>query len=210
MRLLFLISAIALSSLAVGADGQQSLRDLVDKEQSLRDLLGGRAEEEPLPPERAFVMKTEVVAPDAVGVTFTPAPTYYLYRSKFAFAVTQPAEVKVQDVQLPSGEVKDDPNFGPSEVYHQRVQALVSLHSPRALPREVELSVTMQGCTERGLCYPPDTRRVKVQLAAAASNESVAPRVPLRWAALALALAGAGALALWYARRRRNGHRYNG
>jgi thioredoxin:protein disulfide reductase len=213
MRFLFLISALLLATLASGADPQQSLRELLG---------GGAKEDEPLPAERAFVMKAQAVAPDAVAVSFTPAPTYYLYRSKFAFAVAQPPQVKVQDVQLPGGEVKDDPIFGRTEVYHQSVQALVSLQSPSPLPREVELSVTMQGCTERGLCYPPDTRRVKVRLAAAAvgaappathvpaPDASTAQGAPAasprgRWAALALLLAGAGALAVRYARRGRRG-----
>jgi thiol:disulfide interchange protein len=190
----------------------QSLRDLDTKTQSLRDLLGSRAEEEPLPPERAFAMQAQAVGADAVAVTFTPAPTYYLYRSKFAFSVAQPAGVSVQEVKLPKGEMKDDPIFGHTEVYHEGVQALVSLRSAGALPGEVDLDVTMQGCTERGLCYPPDTRRTKVLLAAAApattaidvptAVESVGAEADeskpardfsaLQWALLGLVIAGVG------------------
>ena len=224
MRYWFLISAFALSTLAAGADGQPAASSA--SQQSLRDLLGGHAEEEPLPPERAFVMQVEAVAPDALGITFAPAPTYYLYRSKFAFAVTQPAGVSVGEVQLPSGEMKEDPIFGRTEVYHDSVRALVSLRSPTALPGEVELNVTLQGCTERGLCYPPDTRRVKVQLAAVAqpsvsdapSSAAATVAAPgasrpsgkaasgefgaLGWVLLALAVAGIARL-IWFLSQRK-------
>jgi thiol:disulfide interchange protein DsbD len=227
MRFLFLISAFALATLAAAADGQPAASSA--SQQSLRDLLGGHSEEEPLSPERAFVTHAEALAPDAVAVTFTPAPTYYLYRSKFAFAVTQPAGVSVGEVQLPKGEIKEDPIFGRTEVYHDSVRALVSLRSAAALPGEVELNVTLQGCTERGLCYPPDSRRIKVQLpgaeaaqktvsggaqpnASASSNADPVTKATsaekdfaaLRWALLALAIAGVARL-IWYFSRR--GHR---
>ncbi len=220
MRFLFLISAIALGTLAVADDkAPVSAQAQADGsgQQSLRDLLGSKSEEEPLPPERAFVMHTEAVAPDAVSVTFTPAPTYYLYRNKFAFAVVQPAAVSVHEVQLPSGAMKEDPIFGRTEVYHDSVRALLSLRAPSPLPGEVELDITMQGCTERGLCYPPDTRRVKVALAdAVATNASGAAATPvsappaavpthdtgaLPWAVLALGVA-ALVLLLWRRWRR--------
>jgi thioredoxin:protein disulfide reductase len=164
MRLLFLLLMFSLPLGPAGA-GEQN--------EGLRELLGGsRPEEEPLPPERAFVMQAEALAHDAVGLTFTPAPTYYLYRSKFAFAVDAQGSgaVAIKDVQLPEGEMKEDPIFGRTEVYHDSVRALVSLApagSTTTLPQEVALKVTMQGCTERGLCYPPDTRQVSVKLAAA-------------------------------------------
>jgi thiol:disulfide interchange protein DsbD len=106
---------------------------------------------QPLPAEKAFTVKAQREGED-IRLIFTPSPGYYLYRDKFA------AEAAGQSLSLrtPDGTVKQDPNFGESEIYHSRVD--VDLPIPDA--RTIRL--TYQGCQEDGICYPPLRRTLDV------------------------------------------------
>ena len=53
------------------------------------------------------------------------------------------------------GELKDDPNFGPTEVYHREASAYIE-----AVPAKGEVLVTFQGCGENTICYPPVTKAI--------------------------------------------------
>ncbi|WP_371347455.1 protein-disulfide reductase DsbD [Ancylobacter sp. IITR112] len=58
-------------------------------------------------------------------------------------------------LQLPLGEAKDDPSFGPVRVFHRDVEA-----SAGDLAATGQLQVRYQGCSEQGICFPPQARRV--------------------------------------------------
>lgn len=77
----------------------------------------------------------------------------YLYRDKIKVV----ASSKDIPVSTPSGEIKDDVNFGSVEVYHRTLQATVE---GNALKGADEALVTFQGCSERGICFPPMTRSI--------------------------------------------------
>jgi thioredoxin:protein disulfide reductase len=65
----------------------------------------------------------------------------------------------VTGVDLPAGDVKDDPTFGRTEVYHQNVSARVSLSRALAAGEQLVLDTAWQGCNEAvGVCYPPNAR----------------------------------------------------
>uniref|UniRef100_UPI0025C23FBB protein-disulfide reductase DsbD n=1 Tax=Aquisalimonas sp. TaxID=1872621 RepID=UPI0025C23FBB len=56
--------------------------------------------------------------------------------------------------ELPEGDVIDDPNFGPMEVYHEPVEVYIRLERPAA--ESLTLTAHYQGCNEpTGVCYPP-------------------------------------------------------
>jgi thiol:disulfide interchange protein DsbD len=136
-----------------------------------------------LPPEQAFALSPRVLDSRTVELKFDVAPGYYLYRERFGFeAKPSVGELKVE---LPPGKVKFDENFGKNvETYRDGLTLRV------ALPQATEpftLSVTSQGCADKGLCYPPLTRdwRVDVKgsevraisevVAATTPNEPVTP-----------------------------------
>lgn len=77
----------------------------------------------------------------------------YLYRDKIK-VVASNLDIPVS---TPPGEIKDDVNFGSVEVYHRTLQAEVE---KSALARANEVHVSFQGCSERGICFPPVTRIV--------------------------------------------------
>ena len=64
--------------------------------------------------------------------------------------------MKVASVDTPAGDVKEDPSFGRTEVYHQNFAASVTLSRALAAGEQLVLEATWQGCNEAvGICYPP-------------------------------------------------------
>jgi thiol:disulfide interchange protein DsbD len=134
----------------------------------------GRAagEEEFLPVEKAFTVEVRSADAQTLVVLLSPADSYYLYRDKIHFNIAPGGKAAIESVQLPRGEAKQDPNFGETEVFHAPVQALIRLrrHSPEQIP--LVLNVGFQGCSEKGLCYPPVTRQVPITLATLSTSGS--------------------------------------
>ncbi|WP_201402120.1 protein-disulfide reductase DsbD [Kaistia sp. 32K] len=85
---------------------------------------------------------------------WTIADGNYLYRDKIGASDADGAAVAVT---TPSGEMKDDPNFGPTEVYHREAEARIRAAD---LGDGETLTVTFQGCAEAGICYPPTRRTI--------------------------------------------------
>lgn len=108
----------------------------------------------PLPADQAFQLSASRTEDGRVRVQWTIAPGYYLYRDKFEF------RRGASDIAVPQlegrEESKDDPTFGPSVVFHDRVAAAIPLLGNSADPLEVHY----QGCQDNGICYPPVVRHV--------------------------------------------------
>ncbi|MFZ3042131.1 MAG: protein-disulfide reductase DsbD [Thiobacillus sp.] len=127
--------------------------------EGLRSLLGATEMPKLLPPDEAFPVAAAM--PDALTARFdyTLTADTYLYRDKLAYTVKSPADVKVASVDTPAGDVKEDPTFGRTEVYHQDFAAGVTLSRALAAGEQLVLEATWQGCNEAvGVCYPPITR----------------------------------------------------
>ena len=113
-----------------------------------------------LDPEKAFVMRTEMVAPDVVRVRFKIAPDYYMYRERFSFKV-EPKEIELGTPQFQSGKIKFDPTFNKEmELYFNEAVItlplkMLSASMTSTLQGPVKLTVNGQGCAVAGLCYPP-------------------------------------------------------
>jgi thiol:disulfide interchange protein DsbD len=119
---------------------------------------------EPLPPDQAFKLKVSFRGPNTVIAELAPAPEHYLYKSKIIFALKNASGVTIRQVQLPAGEVKNDPNFGQMEVYHKPIKAEIALdRTPTA--KRLTLLARYQGCNEKlGVCYPPIDKSVDLVL----------------------------------------------
>ena len=121
------------------------------------------AQEQPLPPEQAFVVTAKHKSANVIGVEIIPAKKHYLYKSKTRFALKNSPGVGIRDVALSSGEIKDDPFFGRIEVYKETVRADIALdRKPSA--GGMTLIAYFQGCNEAlGICYPPLERSIELK-----------------------------------------------
>ena len=121
------------------------------------------AQEQPLPPEKAFVVTAKLKSANVVGVEIVPAKKHYLYKSKTRFALKNSPGVSIREVALSAGEIKDDPFFGRIEVYKETVRADITLdRKPSA--GGMTLIAYFQGCNETlGICYPPLERSIELK-----------------------------------------------
>jgi thiol:disulfide interchange protein DsbD len=132
-----------------------------------RDPLLGFEAQEPLQPEEAFVYESIGYSADTALVRFTPQPGYYLYRDKFAFQLIGDSGFVIRSVDLPAGVTKDDPEFGPVEVYFDQVEVSVQFNRPAGAAMDIELQADFQGCRDGDICYPPMSRSVIFEMPAA-------------------------------------------
>jgi thiol:disulfide interchange protein DsbD len=146
-----------------------------------------------LPPDQTFQVRAHAADP-GVRLEWTITDGYYLYRDKFRFRTTDP-DVTLGLVDLPPGTPKDDAFFGRLETYRGRVAFTVPVEH-RGEGRKLSLQVTSQGCADIGVCYPPHTRTVSVDLPARGAGPAPASPGPalkaLAGLGQSLGLAGAG------------------
>jgi thiol:disulfide interchange protein DsbD len=107
----------------------------------------------------AFQLK---VSRDDAGLSLTWAirPGSYLYRAMIvARSAMSPATTVA--IQTPQGEPKDDPDFGPQEIYRNSAKAQIPSADLRGLR---EIAVTYQGRAEQyQICYPPVAKTIDLQ-----------------------------------------------
>ena len=121
------------------------------------------AQEQPLPPEQAFVVTAKLKGANVVAVEIIPAKKHYLYKSKTRFALKNSPGVSIRDVVLSSGEIKDDPFFGRIEVYKGTARADITLDR-KLSAGGMTLIAYFQGCNEAlGICYPPLERSIELK-----------------------------------------------
>lgn len=110
--------------------------------------------------DQAFRLMPVEARGKTLRVEWQIAPGYYLYRGRIKLEPLQPADARLGTLKLPAGEHIRDEHFGEVEIY--RSGALVGEFSGEPVPRRLRL--TYQGCAEEGLCLPPQTRVVDVQV----------------------------------------------
>ncbi|OIQ98248.1 thiol:disulfide interchange protein DsbD precursor [mine drainage metagenome] len=129
-----------------------------------------------LPADKAFALEVHAIDQHTLIASFNVTPSYYLYRNKTEFSISG-GKTRVVRVDLPKGEIKNDPNFGVLEVYHKSFQAEIALENVDAT-KPLVLNATYQGCSDNGLCYPPIEKTIGVDLAQTVSA-AAAPLTPL-------------------------------
>jgi len=126
-------------------------------------LLGPASNEDQfLPVDQAFIYSAVPDGGDQVLLDWQIAPGYYLYRHRLTVKTTTPG-FTLGEVALPDGIKKTDEFFGEVEVYHDVLTATVPVTRPEGAS-SFELVVSYQGCAEAGLCYPPVTKTVQIDL----------------------------------------------
>jgi thiol:disulfide interchange protein DsbD len=127
-----------------------------------------------LDPAVAFKPTARALDGQTIEVRFEIAKGYYLYRDKFRFALDGDSATAGPPV-FPKGKEHDDENFGKVEVYYQQVAIRLPLIRNASGVLPVKLKVTSQGCADAGVCYPPQTQTLSLQLPDPATTPAAAP-----------------------------------
>lgn len=126
-----------------------------------------------LPVDDAFVPLVIALDGNTVEVSWQVADGYYLYKDKFAVR-TYSDKVQLGRPEFPEGTPKTDEYFGLTEVYLDDVFVRLPLARATPAPLQLALEVDYQGCAEDGICYPPVTRTLNVQLPEATAVAALA------------------------------------
>jgi thiol:disulfide interchange protein len=138
-----------------------SLEQLVRDTAALKLNLFG---DELLEPEQAFEFSASVKNGNTLFVSWEIAPNYYLYREKIKLELVNSEGVKLGDYTIPNGLPKHDEAFGEVEVLSEDLNFNVPLWREDHGAQTVKLRAYFQGCAERGVCYPPMTKDVMLEL----------------------------------------------
>ena len=115
-----------------------------------------------LPPvDEVFVLSAQATAPDRIEVRWQIADGYYLYRHRTS--VKADAAFTGATLALPKGKAYRDEFFGDVETYRKELLGTLT-GTPAAGASATTLTVKYQGCADAGVCYPPQTRTLKVVL----------------------------------------------
>ena len=135
------------------------------------------AEDEFLSPDAAFgldIVQSSGQNNVKLDANFKIAPGYYLYKERIKFVLMPTLD---HEVKLPTGDIKDDPNFGEMEVYHHDFTGNIFIKSSDNSP--INIKATYQGCSEKGLCYAPQHKTFTINpQAATGSDNAVGSKVP--------------------------------
>jgi thioredoxin:protein disulfide reductase len=106
-----------------------------------------------LPPDVAFRVAARGDG-SVLRVRWVIADGYYLYRQKMDIKAESP-DLLLSAPSFPQGTLKTDPYLGTQEIFTQQVEATVPFSRLDAGAHPLQIKVTYQGCAEAGLCYPP-------------------------------------------------------
>ena len=130
-----------------------------------------------LPPEKAFIISAQLTQ-DELKVTFKAAPGYYMYGESMTLKIKDQAtkagantDLNTNDnpnsvltpLLIPKPYVKYDENFQKDvKIYEGEA---VYMYATKDLPLSIPMlfDVTVQGCADKGICYPPMLRRITLQ-----------------------------------------------
>ncbi len=164
------VAAPASASAAPAAPATQD-PSLIARLRQLANDLTGRGEDEFLPPDEAFKLHLEAGPDNTLVARYTIAPGYYLYRDKTTLRIKDPAGVALDILKLPKADEKDDPTFGKTYVYHDSFTASARLLGLPEGPSRLTVEASYQGCSEKGVCYPPIDKVMTVDVVGASLAE---------------------------------------
>ncbi|WP_411727241.1 protein-disulfide reductase DsbD [Methyloglobulus sp.] len=117
-----------------------------------------------LPPDQAFQFTATVKDPATLHVSWLAAEGYYLYREKTQVQLNGAENVKLGAYTIPNGIPKEDEAFGHVEIFYGELSFDIPLIRAETSPQRITLLTNYQGCADRGVCYPPMSKTVDLEL----------------------------------------------
>ena len=116
-------------------------------------------EKHPLPVKEAFELKALSVDGETVAVTWLTKNNYYLYKDKISFVAEG---ARIESAIFPKAKLKEDEFFGEVSIYDEPLEVTLLLSDITSNP--INLIIKHQGCWSGGVCYPPQSDTIKVDL----------------------------------------------
>jgi len=147
-------------------------QNAVKKLSALSNSLGlSGSDDDILPAEQAFQLELSVADANTILARWFIADKHYMYRDKINVKLKNVGDVRLMEVILPEGEMKNDIALGKTlQVFHNQLEVPIKLARGKQGPTDVTIELSYQGCAEeRGICYPPIKRSETLTLPAAST-----------------------------------------
>ncbi|CAC9457469.1 Cytochrome c-type biogenesis protein DsbD, protein-disulfide reductase (EC 1.8.1.8) [uncultured Gammaproteobacteria bacterium] len=118
-----------------------------------------QAADELLPADKAFAFQAKVVD-GKVLLSWDIAKGYYLYKEKIK--ISSDHSVRLGEADFPIAKIKNDEFFGKVGTYRDNLLVAIPVLSGEA--KSIVLKVGFQGCADLGVCYPPITKSVSLNI----------------------------------------------
>ncbi|MEA3638424.1 MAG: protein-disulfide reductase DsbD [Lamprobacter sp.] len=156
-------------------DGHESSEALASNSTGARltalpaQALGFGFDDDILSAEEAFQLEAMVEDAQTLALRWRVAPETYLYQQEIKLSLEDAEGVQIGTYELPEAEIKPetvrpDGTIGDIAIYQGEVDLRVPLLRGSAEATSVTLVARYQGCAERGICYPPVTDRLTLDL----------------------------------------------
>ncbi len=132
--------------------------------------LSGDEEEEFLDPDVAFVVTAKLGDAGTIKTNWLIQDGYYLYKDKISVTPADESQIKLGELPLPEGEEKEDEYFGLIVSIDHEFNAEIPITHLASNEGAVDLIFKYQGCAKAGLCYPPITKTLRVNLDSTTTN----------------------------------------
>jgi thiol:disulfide interchange protein DsbD len=171
------VFALMIAGVMLSAQAQQSP---ASNKNELKSLLAPSStvatnQDDYLPPDQAFQFSASMTRPDAIDLSWTIAPAYYLYRDQFFRVTTEDTSlVQLGTPQFPEGKTKHDEWNGEQVVFYNELKVTVPVARAADASGTFTIKVRYQGCAEAGLCYNPMTKTVTLELPSTSAASTLA------------------------------------
>lgn len=121
----------------------------------------GYAQEQspPLPSEQAFALSAHASSPQRWVLQWRIAPGYYLYRDRLRITPAPGSDIKLAELMLPPGKIRQDAMHGTYQVYYDVLTVRVPFKN--STKNKLALSVHYQGCSTHGFCYAATQKNIQ-------------------------------------------------
>jgi thioredoxin:protein disulfide reductase len=130
----------------------------------------------PLSVQNAFKIFASIEPDKVVKIRFEIAPYHYLYQDKFSFHLKLPKKAKLGRIIKPQGAYMPLPFLKGQRMYTERVEIFVPILN-LGKDQQSTLTITYQGCSEEGYCYPPVERFIHLNFKNETAKISLAPNL---------------------------------
>jgi len=131
---------------------------------SLPELKFKSTEDALLPPDQAFQFFATVKDAGTLHVNWEIAKGYYLYRDQIQLELTNAAGNQLGNYSIPRGTPAHDEAFGQVETFHNELGFDLPIIRTNNSAQTITLQAKYQGCADRGVCYPPMTKKIDLEL----------------------------------------------
>lgn len=132
--------------------------------------LSGIGGDEFLDPDVAFQVSVDDSDTKNIVTNWHVEDGYYLYKDKISVTPKDETNIQLGVMNLPQGEEKMDEYFGKIVSIDHSFQSIIPINKIPSNLSSIDLIVKYQGCAKAGLCYPPITKNLRVELTNSSDN----------------------------------------